>query len=93
MLGLLRMSTEESIKEFWCLGNDIFWPHRRVKSYSSEKLKNAIIRVVEKHCGCHEPTARKCQGDTELLRQYDYAEENDVTYERSPHLQNFTCKT
>lgn len=84
------MSVPDAIKAYWCLGNDIFLSHRVARPYSSTKLKDAIIRVVTDHCGCHEP-GQDCH-DTEPLRQYDYAEENDISYNKTPHRQNFTCK-
>lgn len=91
MLGRLRMSVDESIKAYWRLGAYIFWPRRYVRSYSARRLRKAIIRVVEEHCGCH-AEGEHCRGENELLKQYDYAEEGDVSYREHPERQNFTCK-
>lgn len=90
MLGRLRMNVPDAIKAYWCLGNDIFLSRPIAGPYSSKKLKDAIIRVITDHCRCHEP-GQNCH-DTEPLRQYDYAEENDISYNKTPHRQNFTCK-
>ncbi|KAL6411846.1 lipid acyl hydrolase [Ilyonectria robusta] len=90
MLGRLRMNVPDAIKAYWCLGNDIFLSRPIAGPYSSKKLKDAIIRVITDHCSCHE-LGQDCH-DTEPLRQYDYAEENDISYKKTPHRQNFTCK-
>ncbi|KAH7136983.1 acyl transferase/acyl hydrolase/lysophospholipase [Dactylonectria estremocensis] len=90
MLGRLRMSVPDAIKAYWCLGNDIFWPRPIIGRFSSTKLRQAILRVIEHNCGCHE-REEECH-DMEPLGQYDYAEVNDIDYHRNPSLQNFTCK-
>ncbi|KAK3983768.1 acyl transferase/acyl hydrolase/lysophospholipase [Cladorrhinum sp. PSN332] len=92
MLGRLRMSVDNTIKAYWQLGNYVFYPRRFIRSYSSKKLKKAIVGTVLDNCGCHQG-GRHC-GDQELLRQYDYAESgsHDVSYREHPERENFTCK-
>ncbi|KAK4225413.1 acyl transferase/acyl hydrolase/lysophospholipase [Podospora fimiseda] len=92
MLGRLRMSVDETIKAYWRLGNYVFYPRRYIRSYSSKKLKKAIIGTIRENCGCHQ-NGKHC-GDQELLRQYDYAERDDydVSYREHPERGNFTCK-
>jgi hypothetical protein len=85
------MSVDDAIKAYWRLGDHIFRPRRYIRSYSSKKLRKAIIRVVKQHCGSHQNQVRSC-GDQELLRQYDYVEHGDVSWEDKPEYRNFTCK-
>ncbi|KAH7120603.1 lipid acyl hydrolase [Dactylonectria macrodidyma] len=93
MLGRLRMSVDDSIKEYWILGNDIFRPrlYRYFRLHGAENLEKAINHVTQHHCGSH-PQQERCHGASELLRQYDYAEYGDVSFREHPERQNFTCK-
>ncbi|KAH7139692.1 acyl transferase/acyl hydrolase/lysophospholipase [Dactylonectria estremocensis] len=93
MLGRLRMSVDDSIMEYWILGNDIFRPrlYRYFRLHGAENLEKAINHVTQKHCGSH-PQGKSCHGASELLRQYDYAEYGDICFREHPERQNFTCK-
>ncbi|KAK7423020.1 hypothetical protein QQX98_001310 [Neonectria punicea] len=93
MLGRLRMSIPDAIKAYWCFGNDIFRPRRFIRSYSSTKLKDAVVRVIRSNCGCHVTGTGCC--DMEPLRQYDFVEKDDLSYRGRNGWRNlnFTCKT
>lgn len=85
------MNVDDCIKAYWRLGTLVFWPRRYGRAYSSKVLRKAIVRIIQEHCGCH-ADGRCPSPDTERLRQYDYAERDDVCYKESPSCENFTCK-
>lgn len=93
MLGRLRMSVDDAIKAYWTLGNDIFRPrlYRYFRLHGAERLEKAVKRVTQQNCGSH-GKGEQCSGVSDLLRQYDYAEEGDTTFREHPERQNFTCK-
>ncbi|EXJ55530.1 hypothetical protein A1O7_08458 [Cladophialophora yegresii CBS 114405] len=79
MLGRLRMSIDDCIKQYWLLSNKIFRPPRtRVpfQVYSRRTLQEATQNVVQNFCRCHGAVGESCMGE-EYLRQYDYGEATD----------------
>ncbi|KAI1846846.1 hypothetical protein JX266_007067 [Neoarthrinium moseri] len=87
MLGRLRMSVEECIKEYLRLSNRIFRPKRYIRAYSAKKFRQAVEEVVAKQCGCH-GNPRSCTHNHHL-RQYDYAERYDTA---NRDIINKTCR-
>ncbi|KAI1740064.1 FabD/lysophospholipase-like protein [Xylaria scruposa] len=91
MLGRLRMRVTDCIQQYWVLSNAIFRPSRLriVQLYSRKKVQDAARKVVKQFCGCRSKAASGCSGN-ELLRQYDYDEEDTVSSNR--RFANKTCR-
>lgn len=88
MLGRLRMSIDDCVKEYKSLGTLVFgrrrWrPWYPMTKYHDKYLEGAIKSVVIEHCKEHADD-EKCDGET-LLRQYDFSH-------RPGQHQNYTSK-
>ncbi|KAF2122505.1 acyl transferase/acyl hydrolase/lysophospholipase [Lophiotrema nucula] len=86
MLGRLRMDVDECIKAYKTLGLHIFGHLRwwRLTKYDYRNLEDAIKNVVKKNCVEH-GDAEPCNGEHDLLRQYDFSCEDGP-------CKNRTCK-
>lgn len=91
MLGRLRMSIDDAIKQYWILSDSIFRPRNylSLNRYDHVKLEDSIKKVVQTFCGCHSRHPCSGEGMDELLMQYDYCEEGDPDYHKFP---NHSCK-
>ena len=85
MLGRLRMSVDDCIKEYLVIGNRIFGRTRIpvLQLYREDDFEEVVREVVKKHCTCHNEDG--CNGE-EHFRQPDFRQVGHH------HDGNQTCK-